>query len=313
MNIIYTGRQVTVACAPIALQERLHANFSVIPEEPPLYGLEPLTAVESVSINVVGGVEGVHAPPAPYPIIPALWEAPPPEITINFLYTSQEQWLLYLFNSPVYPEAGVDLLVVNRFTGGALCFPSCIPRSVSLNFGDGKLLSASVGFIAPAGFVIPPGGAPPYQPDVSSARFVRNFTTFFNDAHGLPPLGTLEMSVSVNNTVSAHHTMLATLPTTQADLLSVRFARIFSFGIPTASANLRVFAPPTQLPAYKNGMGVAITLAGYDVDFDIPLVEFMLRGVIQSVNTNIGVQGEIVYQVSVSGVGDTSAPPVVFL
>lgn len=313
MNILYTGRQVTIACAPITLRDRLHANFSVIPTEPPLAGLAPLTAVESVSINVTGGAEGMHAPPAPYPIIPALREAPPPEITINFLYTPQERWLLYLFNFPVYPEVGVDLLVVNRFTGGALCFPSCIPRTVTLNFSGGKLLSVNVGFIAPAGFVVPPGSAPPYQPAVDGARFVRNFTTFFNDVYGLPPLGTLEMSVSVNNTVSAHHTMLATLPTTQADLLSVRFARVFSFGIPTASANLRVFAPPTQLPAYKNGMGVAITLAGYDVDFDMPLVEFVLRGVIQSISANISTQGEIVYQVSVSGVGDTSAPPVVFL
>lgn len=313
MNIIYTGRQIVVACAPIALRERLHANFSVLPATPRVEDLLALPAVESVNLNIAGGAEGAHIPPFPYPVIPALTEAPPPEVSLSILYTQHARWLLSLFNSPTYPDVGVDILIVNRVTGSALYFPSCIPRNLTLNFAENRLLGATIGFIAPAGFILPPNSVPPYYPDAHDAKYVRLFTSLFIDEYGLPPLGTIGLSVNISNSISAYHTMLGAPPSTEVDATAVRFARIFSFGIPTVSATIRALIPPAQLPPYKDGAAVSMLLTGYDVEFDVALIGFVLRGVLQSVNVSFGAQDEVIFQASVSGVGDAIAPPVVFL
>lgn len=313
MNIIRVGREYAVACAQVDLLSRLHENFSALPSSFELNGMFVIPIVESATVSVPGGLDSAHAPPIPFHTIPARWEAPPAEITVNFLYTPDTYWLLRLYNISVYPSAGVDILLVNRNTRGGFYFPSALARSLTLTFSSDRLLSVSVGFVAPMGFVVGDGGAPPYAPSTSNAEFVRAFTCLFDDLYGMNPLSVVSLTLSVNNTIAPHHTMLAVPPATNLDMVAVRAARIWTFGIPTVNATVRVFAQPSALPSYRNGMAAAIQLTGYGLDFTTPLLEFAVSGVIQSVNTSVATQEGVFYQASIAGVGvDAATPPVVF-
>lgn len=315
MNLMFTGRQVSVCYVPVLFHERLHDNLSVIPTEFDFGGAQPLPYVESVTLSFQGGVDAVHLPPAPYQILVARVEATPPDITINFLYTPAALTLLQLFNTAFhrfYLEYGLDLLIINKTTLGGFYLPSCVPKTLSLNYSEGRLLSCSLGLGAPAAFVIPDNHFPQPLPHDTPPTFVRIFTTTFNDEHNIPPLATVSLSISVNNNVSHIHSMLASFPQEGHDALSVRLPRLWVFGIPAVSSNIKLFAQPSSLPHYADGMFVDLSLQGYDLEMMPAALSIHHKGVIQSISLNATPSDVLFYNVSVVGVGDESVPPILF-
>lgn len=313
MNILLTGRNILTCYRFVNPLDRLHENFSVLPESVDLRNMEVFPLVESAGVTIPGGAEAMHFPPFPYLILAARIENQPIDLSLNFIYTPESLPLLQLFDFDTYPPALVDIFLMDKVSKGGYYFPSSIPRNLNFNYQEGNRVGVcSLGLSAPAGVLIPPNTAPPYSHQLTTVKAVRNFTATFSDEFNIPPLSVLSLSLSITNTIGAQHTMLASLPDSDSiDYANIRFPRIYSFGLPSASANLRIGALPS-LPSDISGREIDIWIEGWDLDFTKSLLRISLRGIIQNVSTNIAPQDAIIWQISVACTGTETTPPITF-
>lgn len=312
-NIVLTGRNIVVCYRIVEIRSAMRENFSVVGDEIDLYDMSPFAVVQNASFSLPAGVELLSVPPVPYPTLPLPQEVPAIDVNISTLWTPNEGALLTVYNTDYYPQHGVDLLLMDKITLGGFYFPCCIPRSVDLRYDEtGRPLSVNYGFLAPAVFIIPQGSAPPYLPNTSGIAFVRNFTTIVDGA-GIPsPLTVVQLTLSINQNVTAQHTTLAVAP--QGDLQSeaIRFPRIFTKGVPTVGLQMRTFSPPAAPPSVPSGRDVAIVLLGADLETMGALIEIGVMGYIRNISTDISPDGAVFYNVDVAGGSPPDAVPYYF-
>lgn len=310
-NIVLTGRSVTVCYRLVEAATILGNNLSLVDREINLWGMLPFSVVQSVSFAMPAGVEILSAPPVPYPTVALPAEVPPIDVTVNTLWTPNEKFLLSLYNVDYYLPLVADILVVDKTSGGGIYFPSCLPRSLEFRYDEGgRPLQATYGFLAPAVFIIPAGGAPPYAPSGGGLYFVRHFTSILGGTNLPSPLTVTQLSVTLNENITAQHTALAAPPSTQQGLSSLRFARLFTKGVPSVGLQMRTFSSPVAPPSAPLGAPIEVVLIGADLATFAALLGIGVRGYVRNISTDINPDGGVFFNVDVVGGSSPAAPPI---
>ncbi len=312
-NIVFSGRNIVACYRIVNLREAFHENFSIVGDDINLAGMTPLSVVQSVSFSLPGGVEILSAPPMPYPVVLLPQEVPAIDVNINLLWTPNDGALFHLYASNPYPTSGLDLLVENKVSLGGFFFPACIPRSLELRYDEmGRPMVVTLGLLAPAVFVIPQGSAPPYNPNTSNITFVRNITTTVVAEGAPPPLTVTQMSLSLNENITAQHTTLAVAPATPLQQEILRFPRFFTKGITIVGLQMRTFAAPSTPPSIPTGKEISLSLQGRDLHVSNLLVEIEVTGFVRNVSTEMSPEGLIFFSVDMFGRGTLTKPPISF-